>query len=224
MSKAKNYFAWQARLVRREIGRRVIEVGCGIGNFTRMLLDRDAVVALDVEPACVERLLQRYPNQPNLQAHSFGAASPEFARLASLQPDSCVCLNVLEHVADDRRAVAAMADVLIPGGSVVLLLPAFPSLEGPIDRNLGHFRRYHSTDVYALAKAAGLRIRKMHFMNCVGLCGWWANAHLLRLEANPEWQIALFDNLLVPLLSRLEAIVPPPFGQSLFVVLEKPCP
>ena len=39
MAKAANYFAWQHRLVTRELGRRVIEIGCGIGNFTRLILD-----------------------------------------------------------------------------------------------------------------------------------------------------------------------------------------
>ena len=39
MSLAKNYFAWQGRLVRRELGKRILEVGCGLGNFTGMLLE-----------------------------------------------------------------------------------------------------------------------------------------------------------------------------------------
>ena len=221
MAMARNYFAWQGRLVLPQVGRRVIEVGCGIGNFTGMLLDREMVIALDVQQACVDRLLQRYPDRRNLQARAFDAASPEFAELARYRPDSCVCLNVLEHVEDDRRAVEAMASVLVPGGCVVLLLPAFPSLRGPIDRNLGHFRRYRRRDVHALAEVAGLRIRKLHFINSIGFFGWWANAHLFRLDANPEWQIRLFDACIAPVLSRMEAIFPPPFGQSLFAVLEK---
>lgn len=224
MAKAKNYFAWQGRMVRPELGRRVIEVGCGVGNFTGMLLDSEAVVALDVEPACVERLLKRYPGQSNLEAYVFGATSPQFAELKRFSPDSCVCLNVLEHVEDDLEAVKQMASVLVPGGVVVLLLPAFPALRGAVDRNLGHFRRYRARDARDLAEAAGMRIRKMRFMNSIGLLGWWANSHLFHVQANPEWQIGLFDAVIAPVLSRLEAIVPPPFGQSLFVVLEKPCP
>ena len=62
MTLAKNYFGWQARLVRPEIGQRVLEVGCGVGNFTGMLLDRKVVIALDKEHACIERLQQRYPS------------------------------------------------------------------------------------------------------------------------------------------------------------------
>ena len=49
MSRARNYFAWQNRLVRKELGHRVLEVGCGVGNFTGTILEREAVIAVDVE-------------------------------------------------------------------------------------------------------------------------------------------------------------------------------
>jgi trans-aconitate methyltransferase len=40
MSRARNYVAWQHRLVTLWLGRRVLEYGCGLGNFTAALLDR----------------------------------------------------------------------------------------------------------------------------------------------------------------------------------------
>ena len=39
MQRARNYFEWQARLACPQLGRRVLEIGCGMGNFTRHLLD-----------------------------------------------------------------------------------------------------------------------------------------------------------------------------------------
>lgn len=222
MARAANYFAWQRRLVAPELGQRVIEVGCGIGNFTGALLDREMVIAVDVEEACAARLRERYPGQPNLHVMVCPSASDAFAGLARWRPDSCVCLNVLEHIEDDRQALEAMAPVLVPGGVIVLLAPAFPSLYGPIDRNLGHFRRYTRASLAALAPAAGLRIAKLHYVNAAGFFGWWMNARVFRREAQSERQIAFFDRWVVPWMSRLEAIVPPPFGQSLFAVLRKP--
>jgi len=104
----------------------------------------------------------------------------------------------------------------------VLLVPAFPALYGPIDSNLGHYRRYSRGSIAKLAESTGLRIRKAHYVNAVGFFGWWVNSHILKRQAQSEKQIAIFDRYLVPLLSRLEEMVRPPFGQSLFVVLEKP--
>lgn len=221
MASAARYFAWQGRLALPELGRRVIEVGCGIGNFTRILLDREIVVALDVEPVCIERLKERFPDQPNLHALVCEPGSREFAGLARFRPDSCVCLNVLEHIEDDGQALAAMASILSPGGSIVLLVPACAALFGPIDRNLGHHRRYSRRSLAALAETAGLRIKTLRYMNSIGFFGWWMNAHVFRREAQSRMQIEIFDRFVVPWMSRLEELAPPPFGQSLFAVLRK---
>jgi len=222
MSAAQNYFAWQGRLVTRELGRRVVEVGCGLGNFTRLLLDREAVIAVDVNAGCLERLQSRYPGQPNLHVVGCDVGAPDFTALARFRPDSCVCLNVLEHVENDAAALRHMAATLVPGGIIVLLVPAFPSLYGLIDRHLGHYRRYRQDSLRQLAAAAGLRIRKLRYMNFIGFFGWWANAHLFRREAQSSSQIEFFDRWIVPAESRLESLIPPPFGQSLLAVLTRP--
>jgi SAM-dependent methyltransferase len=222
MTVAENYFAWQSRLVQSELGTRVLEVGCGLGNFTRSLLDREAVIAVDIEPACIQRLKLRYSHCPNVHTFVCDVASPDFRDLARFRPDSCVCLNVLEHIEDDDAALRAMASVLVPGGVIVLLVPAFHSLYGPIDRNLGHHRRYSRGALRRLADRAGLRIRKLHYSNCIGFFGWWMNAHILKREAQSERQIRIFDRYVVPLISAAERMARPPFGQSLLAVLERP--
>lgn len=221
MTRATNYFAWQHALVARELGQRVLEIGCGIGNFTRLLLDREAVLAIDAEPCCIDRLRERFPGQRNLRSLACDVSSPEFSSLAEFRPDSCVCLNVLEHVENDREALCRMARVLVPGGVAVLIAPAFPALYGPIDKLLGHYRRYTLASFGALAESAGFRVRHARYLNAVGFFGWWINAHILKRSAQSALQIEFFDRCIVPVASRAENLLHPPFGQSLFVVLEK---
>ena len=222
MTKAANYFAWQHRLVIPELGRRVIEIGCGIGNFTRLMLDSsEAVLALDVEPGCIERLRPRFPDQANLHAIACDVTAPAFSDLQSFRADSCVCLNVLEHIEDDREVLRRIAGVLAPGGNIILLVPAFPSLYGRIDERLGHYRRYTRASISSLAEATGLTVKTSHYLNAIGFFGWWTNAHILRREAQSAAQIDVFDRYIVPVASRLEDWIRPPFGQSLFVVLKK---
>jgi len=222
MSKATNYFAWQGRLVKPELGRRVVEVGCGIGNFTGMLLDREAVLSIDIEPECIQRLKERYPKQPNLKAFVCDAGSPALSELASFRPDTCVCLNALEHIAEESKALQGMSSILEPGGVIVLLLPAFQALYGPIDRNLSHHRRYSRRAILELAQSGRMKVKKLQYVNFAGFFGWWANSHIFRREEQSEAQIRFFDRYIVPVLSRVESWIAPPFGQSLFVVLEKP--
>jgi SAM-dependent methyltransferase len=221
MARAENYFAWQARLIEPELGRRVVEIGCGTGNFTRTLLDREAVIAVDIESACVQRLLMRFPAQPNLYTAVCSPDDDSFRDLARFHPDCCVCLNVLEHIEHDVEAVRKMGAILPRGGLIVLLLPAFPALYGPIDRNLGHHRRYTSGSVARVAQETGLELEKLRYMNVAGFFAWWANARIFRRVAQSARQIAAFDRFVVPVMAHVESVIPPPFGQSLIAVLKK---
>ena len=222
MARAKNYLAWQSRLILPELGQRVVEVRCGSGNFTGYLLDRELVIALDVERECIERLRARYPRRSNLHVIVCDPCDAAFGDIARFQPDSCVCSNVLEHIEDDLRALSAMAAILGAKGRIVLWVPAFQSLYGPMDRQLRHYRRYRRSDIVRLTDAVGLRIRKLHYVNSAGFFLWWSSSHILAQRSLTAAQIGIFDRLIAPWLSRLELISPPPFGQSLFAVLEKP--
>jgi SAM-dependent methyltransferase len=221
MTRARRYFEWQYRWAKRELGRRVLEVGCGLGNFTRCLLDRDCVVGIDVEPTCVSIHKETFAGNPNVHSFHLDVLDDRVLGLKSYDLDSIVCLNVLEHVSDDRKALQRMHALLPEGGKAVLILPAFESLFGPIDRNLGHYRRYSKRRWLALAESVGFRPVVCRYMNSVGFLGWWANARFFRRAQQSGAQIAVFDSLLLPLLSRIEDIVEPPVGQSLFTVLLK---
>ena len=221
MKRAQRYFLWQARMATAQIGRRVIEIGCGLGNFTEHLLDRDKVIALDVVEECLEQLRERFPGRPNLESHLLDVQDEKFCELADARPDSIVCLNVLEHVRDDRTALQHMHRVLQPRGRAVFILPAFESLYGPIDENLGHFRRYSKGHWKSLAEQCGFKVVQSRYLNSIGFVGWWVNARILKKTEQSESQIALFDDVIVPPMSWVEDMIEPPFGQSIFTVLEK---
>jgi SAM-dependent methyltransferase len=218
MSAARNYFAWQASLLTPHLGQRVVEVGCGIGNFTEFLVDRETVVSVDSDPDCLAELQERFA-RPNL--HVVCTDATELRGLARFEPDSCVCVNVLEHVADDAGAIRAMASILPRGGKLALLVPAFPALYGPIDRNLGHFRRYRGRDIAALAQKGGFAITTTHYANFPGFFGWWLNARIFKRREQSPAQIRLFDRYVVPVMARLERVGAPPFGQSIVAILAK---
>ena len=220
MGAAQRYFMWQARMAKKELGDRILEVGCGIGNFTSHLLDRELVVATDVELDCVVKLVDRLDAPPNITARQIDVLDPDFCKLSHYCLDSAVCLNVLEHVSDDYQALHNIAAVLPEGGRLALMVPAFEELYGPIDIKLGHYRRYSRRSLNAVAEAAGFRAANLRYMNLPGFFGWWLNARVLRRAEQSEAQIAAFDRL-IPLISWFERLVPPPFGQSLFATFVK---
>jgi ubiquinone/menaquinone biosynthesis C-methylase UbiE len=221
MVHGKQYFAWQSRMAEAHLGRKILEVGCGLGNFTQHLIDRDLVVGIDVEPRCVENHRRRFSSYSNLVSLCMDVQTPAFLELRKHEPDSIACLNVLEHIEDDALALAHMNAVLPVGGTVVLIVPAFDSLYGPIDHLLGHYRRYSKQSMSQVARNAGFRPRILRYINSVGFFGWWLNARMLKKTVQSAVQIKIFDALIVPVLSRVEDLVEPPVGQSIFTVLEK---
>lgn len=219
MRHAKRYFRWQYRVAVAQLGNRILEVGCGLGNFTRLLLDREFIVAIDVEAECVRQLQGAFPGQANLVALHMDALDPSFPALKRYAVDSIVCLNVLEHIQDDGLVLSNFHSVLPPGGRVVLIVPAFGSLYGPIDTNLGHYRRYSKKSLTAVAASSGFRPDIMRYVNSIGFVGWWLNAHVFKKDRQSEFQIAVFDSLLVPVLSRLEGLVDTPLWAVHFCCL-----
>ena len=221
MEHARRYFEWQFALAGRHLGARVVEVGCGLGNFTQHLAGRRLVVGIDVEPRCVERHRQRFAAHANVISLAIDVLSPEFAKLREYRPDAVACLNVLEHLRDDSQALRQIHDVLQPGGKAVLIVPAFQALYGPIDERLGHYRRYSKRQLSEVARQAGFATRVLRYLNSAGFFGWWLNAHIWKRTEQSAFQIRIFDALAVPVLRRFESCVEPPFGQSIFAVLER---
>lgn len=68
-----------------------------------------------------------------------------------------VCaFEVLEHIEDDRSALAEWVGFVKPGGHLVLSVPAFQDRFGPMDAHAGHFRRPSPEELRGLLAEAGL--------------------------------------------------------------------
>src|SRR5947207_539550 len=96
----------------------------GMANRAACRLDGRSGVLTATEPAYLERLRARFAGHPNVEVTRLYLPTVDGA-LAARRFDTVICLNVLEHVADDRGSLAAIARLLAPGGRLVLLVPAF---------------------------------------------------------------------------------------------------
>jgi SAM-dependent methyltransferase len=221
MSSAQNYRNWMYSRIRQFVGQRILEVGCGIGNFTQLFLDRELVVATDVYKPCIEQLRINLGDSPNLIAIELDISDPAARDLEKHELDTIVCLNVLEHIEDDLKALLNMHHVLRQEGRLVLLVPAFQFLYGTVDRSLMHHRRYSRKDLLPRIREAGFEIERSFYMNMIGMAGWFLNNRVLkRREENAE-QIDFFDRYIAPFADRLERTFPPTFGLSLIAIGQK---
>jgi glycosyltransferase involved in cell wall biosynthesis len=216
LSRAERYNRWLFQQILPWMGQRVLEVGAGIGSFTRHLTGRDLVVATELNPRYLRILGNTFERHTRVEVMPLDLADFDPAPLAARKLDTIVCLNVLEHIEDDRGVLRRLHDSLAPGGCLVLLVPAHQWLYGSIDRAIDHYRRYEPAGLIAKLKEAGFHVEHTQFFNQLGVAGWWLNGKVLRRTQVPGLQLRL-QNLLVPIL-RAEAHVPLPFGLSLVAV------
>lgn len=217
LADAPNYNRWMFDRLRPWVGRRVLEIGSGIGNLSAFLLDRERLVLTDTALDYLERLRARFAGRPNVGvAHLY--LPDDHASLAEERFDTIICLNVLEHVEDDHRSLVVMRRLLEPRGRLVLLVPALSALYGTLDVALGHHRRYGRRDLTTKFAAAGLAMRHLEYFNLAGIPGWWLAGRVLRRRLIPSGSLKLYDAL-VPLF-RLERFLPWRVGQSLIAIGE----
>jgi glycosyltransferase involved in cell wall biosynthesis len=217
---AERYNRWMFRQLAPHLGQRVLEIGSGIGTLTRYLVGRELVLATDLEPRYLRILSNTFERHTRVQVRPLDLAAFDPAELAPYRLDTVVCLNVLEHVEDDRAALRRMYESLVPGGRVVVLVPAHRALYGAIDRAIHHYRRYERDELAARLAEAGFAVERADFFNRFGVAGWYLNSVLLRRTSVPGFQLRV-QNLLVPLL-RAESRLRLPFGLSLVAVGRKP--
>ncbi len=201
-------------LIRPFLGARVLEVGCGLGNLIPHLLDKEILVATDIEPGSIDEVNRRFGQSPNVQAQVCDISNPSAVALSRFKCDTVICLNALEHIQDDRGALANMAQIVVPGGRVVIIVPAFQFLYGTMDASIGHYRRYTHRDLAAKIEKAGLRLEKQYYFNLLGIVGWFVNGKLLRQTVPPSSQLR-FYNLIFPIASKIEEFLPRVAGLSL---------
>ncbi len=121
-----NYIAARSPLA----GQRVLDVGCGGGLLAEGLAARGAtVVAIDMAPENLSAARQ-HAAERGLTIDYRCVDVEDVAREMPHEFDSVTCLEMLEHVPEPQRIVAACATAVRPGGSVFF---------STINRNLKSF-------------------------------------------------------------------------------------
>jgi SAM-dependent methyltransferase len=219
LSRAERYNRWMLEQLAPWLGQRVLEIGSGIGSFTRYLVGRELIVATDINPRYLRILRNTFERHTRVEVEPLDLMVFDPAPFAGRGLDTILCLNVLEHVQDDREALRRLHATLAPGGRLLLLVPAHQRLYGAIDQAIEHHRRYETDGLTAKLKEAGFQVEHTQFFNRLGVVGWYLNSVVLRRTKVPGFQLRL-QNLLVPLL-RAERALPLPFGLSLIAVARR---
>lgn len=219
----RRYRAYQYELVAQHCGPTVLEVGAGLGEFAGEFSRFSGLrrhVVTDVDPACVASMARRFAGRPEVEARRLDLQGSPVDIGAPVS--TVLALNVLEHIEDDRGALASMASLVEPGGTVVMWVPGYMQLYGDFDRRVGHVRRYTPSTLRAAFDGAGLVTRDVRPVNLLGGIAWWAAVRRGGVGSPRPELVKVYDRFVVPVTRALERRVTPPFGQSVLGVAEVP--
>jgi SAM-dependent methyltransferase len=204
----------------------LLEIGCGAGGLLKELSRTSVAYGMDVEAESM-----KYCRERGLERLCLGDAAALPYR--SEQFDAVVCVDVLEHLDDDRAALADIYRVLKPGGRLLATVPAFQWLWSRRDVQLHHKRRYTLAELRERVAEAGFRTLKISYINLTVFFPLWLMVKTGRLSAKEDAKISV-DFALLPgpvnrvlagvaaLESKVTSRVDLPVGSSIVCVAARP--
>jgi SAM-dependent methyltransferase len=134
----------RSKIVVRETGRfsdpKVLELGCGVGTFSRMMLTespRLRLVSCDISPKAIEAAAARCAQFPNVLFQVADAAAMPFAAGAF---DAVIGNSILHHL-DLVKTLKECHRILKPGGILWFSEPNMMNPQIALEKNIRWFGR-----------------------------------------------------------------------------------
>ena len=211
-----------AELIRREVrlpvDGRILEIGCGTGHNLQMLSGFGHVDGLELDDEAAAL------SEKRLGRGIIRSPLPELDGVSN-DYDLIGAFDVIEHIEDDRTALAAIATKLKPGGKFMMTVPAHPWMWTAHDVANHHKRRYSKRSLRELLEGSPMRLQKIGYFNSLLFPVAVAERTVSKLRGKDDGNVSLPPG---PLNGALEAVfaaeryligrLPLPPGLSLFAV------
>ncbi len=198
----------------------MLEIGAGLGNLTgRLMAKKLHYVAGEADPLYLHALRNRFLRTPNVTVCELHPEVPGDYEPGAGQFDTALCVNVLESVKDPIAVLQSLRTCLVPGGSVVVLVPQGKGLYGSLDEGMGQLRRFSREELGQMLGQTGFEIESMFQLNKIGTVSWWLFGKVLGRRAISRLALKLFDKT-VWFWRRVDGLLPWP-GLSLVAVAKR---
>tara|TARA_Y100000287_G_C14106612_1_gene297891 strand:- start:28 stop:708 length:681 start_codon:yes stop_codon:yes gene_type:complete len=202
-------------LVKKYIKNDLLEVGAGIGSFTKNYKNNLKNITLtELDKQNIKRLKKRFKGSKiKIKAKLTSKLNGKF--------NSILYMNVLEHIKNDKKEINISLNKLNKKGYLIILVPAHNELYTKFDKEIGHFRRY-KVNFFKKLKFKNAKIVKLQYLDCLGYFLYYLNKMFYKNEIYPsKTKIFIWDKFFTPLTFFFDRFLNYRFGKNVLCIIEK---
>lgn len=136
---------------------KILDAGCGAGGTMEYMSEYGSMLGVDISKEMVEHCRNIGLNALCESIHCLPFQDHTF--------DLVLCLDVLEHLQDEKQVLEELNRVVKPGGILVFSVPAFSWLWGKHDELNDHYRRYNFGELKDVIERSNLRPERSTYFN-----------------------------------------------------------
>ena len=207
----QKYIHW---LIKKYIKNKTLEVGAGLGSFTKTYIDNVENINLtEIDQENFDVLKNKFNDQ------KIKVFSKKIQDIDDMF-DTVIYLNVLEHIEKDVDEIDFALSKCKKDGYLVILVPAHQKLYSNFDREIGHFKRYDKNFFKRNYKNAELK--KLIYVDAMGYFLYFLNKILFSKESYPSSiKVQIWDKLFTPITFFIDFITGYKFGKNILCIIKK---
>ena len=203
-------------LIQRYVGKNILEVGAGIGSFTKTYYNKNQNITLsEIDDSNFNLIKNIFVNRKNINVVN------NVIEDIKNKFDTILYLSVLEHIEDDKKEILMALDKLEKNGHLIICVPAHNHMYSNFDKEIGHFRRYH-IDFFKNLNLENAILKKNYFFDSIGYFLYFVNKIFFNKEVYPSrLKVFIWDKIFVPLSYIIDFLSFYKFGKNIICVIKK---
>ena len=202
-------------LIKKFIKGSVLEVGAGIGSFTKNYKNIPSQIPLSEVDNDNFAILKKKFRSTNFNFFNI------ITKNINKKFDTIMYLNVLEHIKEDKEELINAFEKLNNNGHLIVLVPAHNKLYSKFDKAVGHFRRYE-TNFFKQLNIKNSKLIKLIYLDSIGFFLYYLNKVFFKEEVYPtKFKIFLWDKFFTPISYFLDKMLMYKFGKNILYVIKK---
>ena len=203
-------------LIKKFIGKKILEVGAGIGSFTKIYIKEKLYITLtDIDNFNYETLKKKFSSQKNVKVEN--KLIEEFDETF----DTIFYISVLEHIENDTKEITDAIEKLEDKGHLIICVPAHNYMYSNFDKEIGHFRRYEM-NFFDTLNLKNVNIIKKFFIDSFGHLLYFLNKLLFSKETYPsKLKVFIWDKIFIPITYIIDFLSFYKFGKNIICIIQK---